>query len=154
MQWHKCIIIVQKLTMVVELWALFLRATLLMTVGLCAQAMVDNGETKGPRRFCPHRSDCCLALMLMCQNSPLWQGSLRCNNVFVLAAMTHSNLILDQCGHHVTCVNWNEPLWTMLEYELVDANGVFQGIQKVRVEHATRSVVATWCNVVTSLHSW
>jgi len=32
----------------------------------------------------------------------------------------------------------------MLEYELVDANG---GIQKVRVEPATRSVVAT-CNQV------
>jgi len=31
----------------------------------------------------------------------------------------------------------------MLEYELVDANGVHQGIQKVRVEHATRSAVGT-----------
>jgi len=41
-------------------------------------------------------------------------------------------------------------LWTMLEYELVDANGVCQGIQKVRVEPATRSAVAT-CNVITLL---
>ena len=32
-------------------------------------------------------------------------------------------------------------LWTMLKYELVDANG---GIQKVRVEPATRSAVAIW----------
>ena len=31
-----------------------------------------------------------------------------------------------------------------LEYELMDANGVCQGIQKVRVEPATRSAVATW----------
>jgi len=31
-----------------------------------------------------------------------------------------------------------------LEYELVDANRVCQGIQKVRVEPATRSVIATW----------
>ena len=31
----------------------------------------------------------------------------------------------------------------MLEYELVDANEVCQGIQKVRVEPATRSAVAT-----------
>ena len=31
----------------------------------------------------------------------------------------------------------------MLEYELVDANGVCPGIQKVRVEPATRSAVAT-----------
>ena len=34
-------------------------------------------------------------------------------------------------------------LWTTLEYELVDANGVCQGIQKVRLEPATRSAVAT-----------
>ena len=34
-------------------------------------------------------------------------------------------------------------LRTTLEYELVDANGVCQGIQKVRVEPATRSAVAT-----------
>jgi len=41
---------------------------------------------KGPRRFCPHRSDrCrsdrCRALMLTCRNSPLWQRCERCNNV-------------------------------------------------------------------------
>ena len=34
-------------------------------------------------------------------------------------------------------------LWTTLEYELVDANGVCQSIQKVGVESATRSAVAT-----------
>ena len=33
---------------------------------------------KGPRRFCPHRSDRCCVLMLTCRNSPLWQ---RCDNV-------------------------------------------------------------------------
>jgi len=27
---------------------------------------------KGPWRFCPYLSDCCLALMLMCWNTPLW----------------------------------------------------------------------------------
>jgi len=31
----------------------------------------------------------------------------------------------------------------MLEYELVDANGICRGIQKIRVEPATRSEVAT-----------
>ena len=36
---------------------------------------------KGPQRFCPHRSDQCLALMLTCQNLPFWQGCERCNNV-------------------------------------------------------------------------
>jgi len=36
---------------------------------------------KGPRRFCPHCSDRCRVLMLMCRNSPLWQRCERCNNV-------------------------------------------------------------------------
>ena len=35
-------------------------------------------------------------------------------------------------------------LWTTLEYKLVDANGVCQDIQKVRVEPATRSAFVTW----------
>jgi len=38
-------------------------------------------------------------------------------------------------------------LWTTLEYKLVDANEVCQGIQKVRVEPATRSAVVT-CLIV------
>jgi len=45
---------------------------------------------KGPRRFCPHRSDRCRARMLTYQNSPLWQ---RCGNIlssFKLAAMARS----------------------------------------------------------------
>jgi len=63
---------------------------------------------------------------------------------------------IEQRGHHMTCVYWNKPqvshlqlheqpsaLWTTLKYELVDTNGVRHGIQKVRVEPATRSVVAT-----------
>jgi len=57
-------------------------------------------------------------------------------------------------GHHMTCAlirtsrklaaytyTSSLALWTTFEYELVDANG---GIQKVRVEPATRSTVATW----------
>ena len=40
---------------------------------------------KGPRRFCPHPSDHCRALMLTCQNSPLWQRCERCNNVLSLS---------------------------------------------------------------------
>jgi len=63
---------------------------------------------------------------------------------------------VEQRGHHVMCAligmspklaAYNSmsilALQTMLEYELVDANGVCQGIQKVRVEPATRSAVAT-----------
>jgi len=38
-----------------------------------------------------------------------------------------------------------------LEYELVDVNEVCQGIQKVRVEPATRSAVAT-CNRWKKIH--
>ena len=114
---------------------------------------------KGPRRFCPHRSDCCLALMLTCRNLLLWQGCECCNNVLSSfwppwLAWTWS---IEQRGHHVTCVligtshklvayNYTIglALWTTLEYELVDANGVCPGIQKVRVEPAARSAVATW----------
>ena len=64
---------------------------------------------------------------------------------------------IEQRGHHVTCAlietsrklaayNYTSSLalWTTLEYELVDANG---GIQKVRVEPATRSAIATWNKV-------
>jgi len=38
----------------------------------------------------------------------LWQCCERSNNVFVflLASMARS---IEQCGHHVTCANWNEP---------------------------------------------
>ena len=113
----------------------------------------------GPWRFCPHHCDCCLALMLTCQNSPLWQGCECCNNVLSLfwppwSAPTRS---IEQRGHHVTCTligmscqlaayNYMSSLvlWKMLEYELVDANSL-PGFQKVRVGPATRSAVAT-CN--------
>jgi len=62
---------------------------------------------------------------------------------------------IERRGHHVTCAligtnrqraayNYTSSLaplvWKTLEYELVDAKG---GIQKVRVEPATRSAVAT-----------
>ena len=66
---------------------------------------------KGPQRFCPHCSDRCHALMLTCQNSALWQCCECCNNVlssFWLPRLTWTWSI-EQHGHHVTCVNWNEP---------------------------------------------
>jgi len=58
---------------------------------------------------------------------------------------------IEQRGHHVTCAligmssqlaAYEQPsrFGKMLECELVDANG---GIQKIRVEPATRSAVAT-----------
>jgi len=60
---------------------------------------------------------------------------------------------IQQRGHHVTCaligtsrkashlqLHEQPSALTTLEYELVDANG---GIQKVTVEPATRSAVAT-----------
>ena len=63
---------------------------------------------------------------------------------------------IQQRGHHMTCAligmshklaayncRSSLALWTTREYELVDANEVCQGIQKVRVEPTTRSAVAT-----------
>ena len=63
---------------------------------------------------------------------------------------------IEQRSHHVTCAligmsrqlaayNYTISLAisTTVEYELVDANEVCQGIQKVRVEPTTRSAVAT-----------
>jgi len=41
----------------------------------------------------------------------------------------------------------------MLKYKLVDANGVCQGIQKVRVEPATRCAVAT-CSIFSYKSVW
>jgi len=70
---------------------------------------------------------------------------------------------IEQRGHHITCAligmsrklavyNYMSSLalWTMLEYKQVDANG---GIQKVRVEPATGSVVAT-CNQMKLMWFW
>jgi len=105
---------------------------------------------KGPWRFCPRHSDRCRALMFTCQNSLLWQRCEHCNNVLP-SCWPPLNLINwtaeSSCDMYV---NWNKPqvscphfmssllLWTMLEYKLVDANGVFQ------VEPTTWSAVATW----------
>jgi len=63
---------------------------------------------------------------------------------------------IEQHGHHVTCAligtshklaayNYTSSLAisTTIEYELVNANEVCQDIQKVRLEPATRSAVAT-----------
>ena len=55
---------------------------------------------KGPRKFCPHLSDCCRALMLTCWNSPLWQRCERCNNVLSSSWPPWSSRDM--------WVNWNE----------------------------------------------
>ena len=150
LKWHKRIIIVQRLTLMVELWALLspiARARNPTVIGSVALR-------KGLQRFFQHHSR---ALMLTCRNSPLWQGCERCSNV-CLRFGCHGSLKLDQLNSVV--ITWraligtsrklafynytsNLALWATLEYELVDANGVCQGIQKVRVEPATRSAVAT-----------
>ena len=57
---------------------------------------------KGPRRFCPHRSDRCRVLMLTCRNSPLWQRCERCNNVLSSFWSIWLDQNLTAC-HHVTC---------------------------------------------------
>jgi len=80
--------------------------------------------------------------------------------MFCLRSGRHGSLEVDQLieqrGHHVTCAligtspelvacNYTSSLAlsTTLDYELVDAKGVCQGIQKVRLEPATRSAVVT-----------
>ena len=56
---------------------------------------------------------------------------------------------IEQRGHHVTCAligtshQFAAYTYTTREHELVSATEVCQGIQKVRVEPATRSAVAT-----------
>ena len=108
----------------------------------------------GPRRFCPHRSDRCRALMLTCRNSPLWQRCERCNNVLTslwaprldqLTACRHVTCALIGTSRELAAYNYTSglALSMKLENELVDANKVCQGIQKVRVEPATRSAIAT-----------
>ena len=106
----------------------------------------------GPRRFCPHRSDRCRALMLTCRNSPLWQHCEHCNNVFSsfwLNSVVITWRVLIGTNRKLAACNYTNSLalWTTVECELVDANGVCQGIQKIRVEPATWSAVAT-CNVI------
>ena len=155
MQWRKHIIIVQKLTLVVKLWA--------FCIPIAAIARAHNPTViasvalrKGLRRYVSTSLWLLSWLMFACGNSPLWQRCERCNNV--LSSFWPpwlDQLIIEQRGHHVTCAligtsrQWaaynytiSLVLWKTLEYELMDANG---GIQKVRVEPATRSAVATCC---------
>ena len=153
MQWQKRIIIVQKLTLVVELWAL-LSPRCPPSLERTIHFIDSVALRKDPRIFCPHRSDRCRTLMLKCRNSPLWQCCERWNNVLSpfwppwsnhWTACHHVTCALIGTRHKLTAYNYTSSLalWTTLEYELVDANGVCQGIQKVRVEPATRSAVAT-----------
>ena len=116
---------------------------------------------KGPRRFCPHLSDCCHALMLMCWNSPLWQCCGHCNNVlssFLPSWVDQSNsVVIMWIGISLKLAAYNYmsslALWTTVKYELVDANG---GIQKARLEPATRSAVTTWimANIFIIMLAW
>ena len=107
---------------------------------------------KGPRSFWLHRSDRCRALMLTCQHSPLCQRCERCNNVlssswlpwlnqFNSVVITWRALIGTSCRLAAYNYTSSLALWTTPEYELADTNW---GIQKVTVEPATRSAVATW----------
>ena len=90
--------------------------------------------TKGPQRFFLHCSDRCCALMLTSWNSPLWQRCERYNNVLSSSWPPWLAWSIERRGHHVTSMligtsrklpayNYMSSLalWTMLEYELVDA---------------------------------
>ena len=104
---------------------------------------------KGPRRFCPHRSDRCWCLRT--ETHPC--GNVVSAVIMSCLCLTPMARSIEQRGHHVRCAligtsrklaayNYTSTLalWMALEYELVHTNG---SIQKVRVEPATRSAVAT-----------
>jgi len=59
-------------TLVVELWALSL-PFVHHRPSTWSNCHLQCSLRKDSRKFCPYYSDCCCALMLMCQNSPLWQ---------------------------------------------------------------------------------
>ena len=111
---------------------------------------------KDPRRFCPHNSDCCHALMLTCRNLPLLQCCECCNNL-VWPPWLIRTWSIEQRGHHVTCAligtshklavyNYTSSL-ALLNDAWVQAGGCKWSLPrypKVREEPATRSAVVTW----------
>ena len=103
MQWHKRTIIVQKLTLVVELWAFCLP----ISANAWAHDPTVIGSValrKGPRRLCPHRSDHCRALMLTypCGNA------VNAVKMFGLCLGHHGSINLTAWSSRGMCVNWNE----------------------------------------------
>ena len=85
---------------------------------------------KGPRRFCPHCNDRFHALMLTCQNSPLWHRCEHHNNFLssfwppwldLLNSMSSRDLCVNWTSHKLAAYNYTSSLalWTTLEYELV-----------------------------------
>ena len=103
---------------------------------------------KGPRRFCPHPSDHCRALMLTCQNSPLWQRWERCNNVlspFWLPWLHQLNSMVIT-WHALSCklAGYNYTSNLTLEQCLSTSWWMQTEISTRSVQPATRSTVATW----------
>ena len=149
MQWLKHTIIVQKFTW----WRSYEPFCLPMSVIAWAHNLTVIGSValrKVPRRVCPHHSDRCRALMLTCRNSSLWQLCECCNNVLSSSwppwldqfnSVVVSWRVLIGTSRKLVAYNYMSSLalWTF-EDKLVDAS---RGIQKVRVEPATRSAVAT-----------
>ena len=149
MQWLKHTIIVQKFTW----WRSYEPFCLPMSVIAWAHNLTVIGRValrKVPRRFCPHHSDRCRALMLTCRNSSSWQLCECCNNVLSSSwppwldqfnSVVVSWRVLIGTSRKLVAYNYMSSLalWTF-EDKLVDAS---RGIQKVRVEPATRSAVAT-----------
>jgi len=141
--WLKRIIIVQKLTLV-ELWAVLsprCPPSLKRTIQLSSVVQLSGKAHKDSVHIVV------IAVVHWC---------LRAATMFCLRFDRHGS-INSQRGHHMICAlvgtsrklaayNYASSLalWTMLEYKLLDANGVCQSIQKFRVEPATRSAVANW----------
>ena len=151
MQWLKRTIIVQKLTLVVELWGLLSPRCPPSHERTDPTVIGSIAPRKGSRRFCPHRGDCCRALMLTCRNSPLWQRCERCNNVLSSFWPPWLNQL------NSVVITWRALIGTsrkLAAYNCASSLALEQrlstswwrqnwSIQKVGVEPATRSAVAT-----------
>ena len=119
--------------LVLELWVLLSsRRPPLLNWALI---LTSTAVRKGPQRFWLHGHERHRALTLRCQNPPWWRSCEYYNNF--LPTLWPPLLLLPQLEQHschVSCtlIRTNS-IWTRLEYELVDANRVCQGIHIVRV---------------------
>ena len=103
---------------------------------------------KGSRRYWLHWHNYDHTLTL---TSPWWWSCEHYNDDFLFSFWLPLFAQLEQHGHHVIWINWNEPkascvelynsIW--LKFEHVNASRVCLVIHKVQVRPATRSPVAT-----------
>ena len=102
MRWPKCIFLVLKLTLVLDLWVLFVFCWLPLLKLSTLTFIRNTAVRKGPWRFWLHCHDYhCTPMLrywnsstLTCQTSPWWQSCEWCNN-FCLPSGCHCSLDLN-----------------------------------------------------------